>query len=103
MKIKADKYEFIFDEHTGNLEIHRHGEPWRKETGDGALLALMQRCEELSTSRSEEDERTAFELEAYDPCSLNDFGGGNVAWWHDYLRAELERAHDFYQSQVGEL
>lgn len=46
MIIKADKYEFIFDEQTGSLEIHRHGEPWRTETGDGALLALMQHCED---------------------------------------------------------
>lgn len=47
MKIKSDEYEFIFDEQTGSLKINRHGEPWRTETGDGALLALMQRCEEL--------------------------------------------------------
>ena len=29
---------------------------------------------------------------------LNDFGGGDVNWWQDYLRAELERAHDFYEA-----
>jgi len=41
------------------------------------------------------------ELEAYDAGLLNDFGGGNVEWWQDYIRAELGRAHDFYQSQLG--
>lgn len=46
MRIKADKYEFIFDEQTGSLKIHRHGMPWRTDTGDGALLALMQHCED---------------------------------------------------------
>lgn len=40
-------------------------------------------------------------LDAYDAGHLSDFGGGNVEWWQDYIRAELERAHDFYQSQVG--
>ena len=39
------------------------------------------------------------ELEQYDAGLLNDFGGGNVEWWQDYIRAELARAYDFYQSQ----
>lgn len=39
------------------------------------------------------------ELEAYDAGLLNDFGGGNVGWWQDYIRAELERAHDHYTDQ----
>ena len=41
------------------------------------------------------------ELEPYDAGLLNDFGGGNVEWWQDYIRAELGRAHDFYQSQIA--
>lgn len=41
------------------------------------------------------------ELEPYDAGILNDFGGGNVEWWQDYIRAELGRAHDFYQSQIA--
>ena len=30
---------------------------------------------------------------------LNDYGGGKIEWWQDYIRAELARAHEFYQSQ----
>lgn len=37
-------------------------------------------------------------LDAYDAGLLNDFGGGDVAWWQDYLRAELARAHDHYEA-----
>ena len=40
------------------------------------------------------------ELEPYNAGLLNDFGGGNVEWWQDYIRAELGCAHDFYQSQI---
>ena len=40
-------------------------------------------------------------LEPYDAGLLSDFGGGNVEWWQDYIRAELGRAHEFYQSQVA--
>lgn len=36
----------------------------------------------------------------YDAGLLNDFGGGNVDWWWDYLRAEIGRANDFWRSQV---
>lgn len=43
------------------------------------------------------------ELDCYDAGLLSDYGGGNVEWWWDYLRAELGRAHSFYQSQVAAL
>lgn len=36
----------------------------------------------------------------YDAGLLNDFGGGNVEWWQDYLRAEIERANEWWRSQV---
>ena len=41
-----------------------------------------------------------FELTEYDAGLLNDFGGGNVEWWQDYIRAELGRAYEHYQSQI---
>lgn len=40
-------------------------------------------------------------LSAYDAGQLNDYGGGNVEWWLDYIRAELGRAHDFYEAQLS--
>lgn len=47
-------------------------------------------------------ERKPLTLDCYDAGLLNDFGGGNVEWWQDYIRAELARAHEFYQSQIKE-
>ena len=38
------------------------------------------------------------EVPTYDAGILNDWGGGNVEWWQDYIRCELGRAHDFYTS-----
>lgn len=43
------------------------------------------------------------ETPCYDAGLLSDFGGGNVDWWWDYLRAELGRAHDFYAHQIEQL
>jgi len=40
-------------------------------------------------------------LEAYDAGLLGDGGGGDVEWWQDYIRAELGRAHEFYESQIN--
>lgn len=41
--------------------------------------------------------------DAYDAGLLNDYGGGNVDWWQDYIRAELGRAHDFYGAEIARL
>uniref|UniRef100_A0A6M3KV51 Uncharacterized protein n=1 Tax=viral metagenome TaxID=1070528 RepID=A0A6M3KV51_9ZZZZ len=38
--------------------------------------------------------------EDYDPGILNDFGGGNVGWWMDYLRAEIERCNEHWNDQI---
>ena len=50
--------------------------------------------------KQDPDEPTQVVLEEYDAGILNDFGGGNVRWWHDYIRTELGRAYAFYQSQL---
>jgi len=33
----------------------------------------------------------------YDAGLLNDFGGGDVGWWQDYLCAEIGRANDYWR------
>ncbi|MEW2849773.1 hypothetical protein [Stenotrophomonas maltophilia] len=40
------------------------------------------------------------QLDRYDAGLLGDGGGGDVNWWQDYIRAELDRAHEFYQDQA---
>ena len=49
MKVKCDKYEWEFDEKTAKLTCTRNGLEWRDETGDGAILALLQKCDDLQT------------------------------------------------------
>jgi hypothetical protein len=49
------------------------------------------------------DSKLADELDRYDAGLFGDGGGGNVEWWWDYLRAELDRAHDFYSDQFAAL
>ena len=40
------------------------------------------------------------QLETYDAGYLNDYGGGNIEWWHWYIRYLLASAYDHYQDQV---
>jgi hypothetical protein len=42
-------------------------------------------------------------LPDYDAGLLNDYGGGNVDWWWDYLRAEIGRANDHWRELVPTL
>lgn len=39
----------------------------------------------------------------YDSGLLSGYGGGDVAWWQDYIRAEIGRANDHWQAYVAEL
>lgn len=61
-----------------------------------AVSALRAEVEQLRAYKAAD----GHELDPYDAGYLNDFGGGNVGWWHDYIRAELARAHDHYTSQI---
>lgn len=78
---------------------------WRKHAealeGLQVLLAELDNASCKSVQKRLEAQQPATgELEPYDAGLLNDFGGGNVEWWQDYIRAELGNAHDFYQSQI---
>jgi len=44
------KYNWVFDEKTGTLVCLRNGFEWRDETGDGAVLALVQETVRLQNS-----------------------------------------------------
>lgn len=56
--LEGKKYTYIFD--NGSSEVLRYGEKWRDTTGDGFILAMAQRIEEL-----EEIIREAEPLVAY--------------------------------------
>lgn len=46
IELAGGKYTVQHD-HGTNLKALRHGEPWRDLTGDGLVLAMAQRIEEL--------------------------------------------------------
>ena len=41
------KYTVIFEEETGAMRAERYGQPWRDLTGDGMVLAMLQKIDEL--------------------------------------------------------
>ena len=36
----------------------------------------------------------------YDPGTLNDYGGGNVDWWFNYIRAEINGCNEYWREQL---
>jgi hypothetical protein len=72
-----------------------------EECGHIILHANLIRARGQAIAEAEKQEPVV--LAEYDAGSLNDYGGGNVEWWWDYIRYELGKAHDHYQEQVDEL
>lgn len=42
------------------------------------------------------------EVPDYDAGLLGDFGGGNVDWWQNYIRAEIERANEYWREAIAD-
>lgn len=43
---------------------------------------------------------TSEEVATFDAGLLNDFGGGNVDWWQDYVRSLLEQSDEHYRQHI---
>lgn len=96
---QRDRYHEIADELAGHIaritgvDIGEHSSancPWQN---------AIEAAEEYQPAQAV-DLGQALQLDRYDTGLLGDGGGGDVAWWQDYIRAELDRAHDFYQDQA---
>jgi len=42
------------------------------------------------------------EIPPFDAMSLNDYGGGDVSWWHQYIRSLLKKADVYYRDEFKE-
>lgn len=51
--------------------------------------------------QSRQAQGEAQEFTDYDAGALNDWGGGDVGWWQDYIRSEIERANDHWREQTA--
>ncbi len=40
------------------------------------------------------------ELTDYDPGLLNDYGGGNVGWWQEYIRNCVNSCNEHWRAQI---
>jgi len=78
------------------------GVSWQKSRCDcealkgqkiGLEVALAVTKSELAESRAENERLIEILRDVYthDEGNLSDYGGGNVSWWHDYIRAIIDR------------
>lgn len=49
IELEEGKYTVLHKEDHGGVTVLRHGEPWRNETGDGFILAMVHRILELES------------------------------------------------------
>lgn len=47
IELENGKYTILHDEEHGGITVLRYREPWRNETGDKLMLALIERVSEL--------------------------------------------------------
>jgi hypothetical protein len=97
-KDEALKLASALDDWATQMDMGRKPDPKSLTRKASAELRRLQA--ELDTIRQTLAEPTVRELAEYDAGLLNDYGGGNVEWWQDYIRSELSRAYDYYQSQL---
>jgi len=57
LPLEEGKYKVLYD--NGKIEILRHGQPWRDETGDGFIHALLMSYGELECMLVEANDRLA--------------------------------------------
>lgn len=99
----------LTDPHGEAEALRRENARLRAELASGSFYkeadidALMARAEAAEAAMRNEGRRQAAEESDYDAGYLNDFGGGNVSWWHDYLRAEIARANDHWRAILAAL
>jgi len=89
---------------------------WGLVLGWAAIFIYMEKLYRRSIPKLIEDMRKSHELQTtnnisenvhqiadYDCGIINDYGGGNVEWWQDYMRAEIERCNDYWREQLNQI
>jgi hypothetical protein len=128
---EALKQQALQDLHDENerLGLYEQGEPWghggrpmtlrecmeAEEPEQGHSFTYAQMKEQVEGMQRDYDlllaEYNLLKQEQGEPVALDEYdagifscaGGGDVAWWHDYIRAELGHAYEHYQSQMTPL
>ena len=47
-----------------------------------------------------ENAQSLLNVDDYDCGLLNDYGGGNVDWWFDYIRYEIDHCNAYWRSHI---
>ena len=50
--------------------------------------------------RKTKTDPTILEEDDYDPGLLNDYGGGDVGWWRDYIRTLINDCNAYWRSVI---
>ena len=56
--------------------------------------------EERELAQAQMSDELLNELD-YDSGLINDYGGGNVGWWMDYIRVEINNCNEYWRSIIS--
>ena len=100
--VSSEQLSTMFQDLKG-IDTSQSGYHWRVGYNAALRQAMDYSMPSYTTPQLKQEQGEPVALAEYDAGSLNDYGGGNVGWWWDYIRYELGRAHDHYQEQVADL
>jgi len=99
----------------GRVLLQRHRDAWREyaygnrdkpdDFLDGNTVGRGQTERERllkanATAKADALREAAGNISAFDAGLLNDFGGGNVEWWHEYIRSLLTVADGSWRELI---
>jgi len=75
---------------------------WQREKAhndrETFLKKMLDKACALESSQAEKDKGE--DIEDYDAGLLNDYGGGNVGWWQDYIRNVLAACNEHWRETL---
>jgi len=87
--------EILKTEHLGHERYVRDEEC--REALQEKILEILEQGKKIERLRN-----ISNEINDYDPGILNDYGGGKIDWWMDYMRSEIDRCNNYWRQALGE-
>lgn len=90
-----------------NVDIVESDDPsatakdWYLNGWQSAKRAMLEAIRSLPTPAPNRTAPDLADTPDYDAGLLNAYGGGDVDWWQDYLRAEIGRANDHWRAALA--
>lgn len=56
--------------------------------------------DEIEEEKKEQLRNIVSEIDDYDCGLINDYGGGNIQWWQDYISSVIQQCNDYWRESL---